>query len=172
MHAQPWYTRPWGLALIAFGAFVALTGLVWSPHVRLFERSVGLAREAEPLAGFTSLLVAVVALAAWGLSYKVYKQRKRADERTEWWRRVQDGVALVTGPDETFRASGFRLLKALGEESAVQLEDVELLRQLILDLQDDVRAPYKLVSPPERAERRIASYMSPLGEGDDQDDDR
>lgn len=116
--------------------------------------------------------MAVVALAAWGLSYKVYKQRERADERTEWWRRVQDGVALVTGPDETFRASGFRLLKALGEESAVQLEDVELLRQLILDLQDDVRAPYKLVSPPERAERRIASYMSPLGEGDDQDDDR
>lgn len=172
MHAQPWYTRPWGLALIAFGALVALTGLVWSPHVRLFERSVGLAREAEPLAGFTSLLVAVVALAAWGLSYKVYKQRERADARTEWWRRVQDGVALVTGPDETFRASGFRLLKALGEESAVQLEDVELLRQLILDLQDDVRAPYKLVSPPERAERRIASYMSPLGEGDDQDDDR
>lgn len=172
MHAQPWYTRPRGLALIAVGALVTLAGLVWSPHVRLFELSVGLAHEAEPLAGFTSLLVAAVALAAWGLSYKVYKQRERADERTEWWRRIQDGVALVTGPDETFRASGFRLLKALGEESAVQLEDVELLRQLILDLQDDVRAPYKLVSPPERAERRIASYMSPLGEGDDRDDDR
>lgn len=171
MHAQSWYTRPRGLALIVFGALVALIGLVWSPHVRLFERSVGLAREAEPLAGFTSLLVAAVALAAWGLSYKVYKQRERADARTEWWRRVQDGVALVTGPDETFRASGFRLLKALGEESAVPLEDVELLRQLILNLQDDVRAPYKLVSPPERAERRIASYMSPLGEGDDRDDD-
>lgn len=172
MHAQSWYTRPRGLALIAVGALVTLAGLAWSPHVRLFERSVGLAREAEPLAGFTSLLVAAVALAAWGLSYKVYKQRERADERTEWWRRVQDGVALVTGPDETFRASGFRLLKALGEESAVQLEDVELLRQLILDLQDDVRAPYQLVSPPERAERRIASHMSPLGEGDDRNDDR
>lgn len=70
MHVHPWYTRPRGLALIAVGALVTLAGLVWSPHVRLFEQSVGLAREAEPLAGFTSLLVAVVALAAWGLSYR------------------------------------------------------------------------------------------------------
>ena len=171
MHAQPWYTRRLLLALIVAIVLVTLAGLVWSPHVRLFERSVGLAREAEPLAGITSLLVAAVALAAWGLSDKVHKHRERADERTEWWRRVQDGVALVTGPDETFRASGFRLLRALGEEPAVQLEDVKLLRQLILDLQDDVRAPYKLVSPPERAERRIASYMSPLEEGDDRDDE-
>lgn len=147
-----------------------LVALSRHPDARLFERTVGLARAAQPLAAFTPLLVAAVALLAWLLSYQAHLQRERADERAEWWRRVQDGVALVTDPEERFRSTGFKLLADLSRtesDSVIPYDDVLLLREIIESLRDDVKAGHELST--EDAELQVR-MQEPAPSADEEDD--
>lgn len=149
-----------------------LVALSQHPDARLFERTVGLARAAQPLAAFTPLLVAAVALLAWQLSYRAHLQRERADERAEWWRRVQDGVALVTDPEERFRTTGFKLLADLSyiePNSRVPYRDVVLLREIIESLRDDVEAGQGASSEAAEPQRRIEEPAPTADEEDDHD---
>ena len=162
--------------LFAWAALLAIvTNLVaLSQHLdaRLFERTVGLARAAQPLAAFTPLLVAAVALLAWQLSYRAHLQRERADERAEWWRRVQDGVALVTDPEERFRSTGFKLLGSLvyiEPGRTVPYEDLVLLRDIVNSLRDDVEAGQEASSEAAEPQRRIEEPAPTADEEDDHD---
>ena len=161
------------LAILLLLAIVTiLVALSQHPDVRLFERTVGLARAAQPLAAFTPLLVAAVALLAWQLSYRAHLQRERADERAEWWRRVQDGVALVTDPEKRFRTTGFKLLAGLshfGTTSAVPYDDVVMLREIIKSLRDDVTAGQEASSEAAEPQSRMQEPAPSADEEDDHD---
>ncbi|WP_040561173.1 hypothetical protein [Kocuria palustris] len=155
------------LAIVAI-----LVELSQHPDVRLFERTVGLARAAQPLAAFTPLLVAAVALLAWRLSHRAHRQRERADERAEWWRRVQDGVALVTDPEERFRTTGFKLLADLSRtesNSVIPYKDVFLLWEIIESLRKDVTAGQEASSEAAEPQSRIEEPAPTADEEDDHD---
>lgn len=109
----------------------------------------GLAQWAEPLAPFAPFLVAIVAVAAWEISRRSLRQREladrhaliqreAADDRSQWWQRVESAVAMITNGDRAFSSSGFMLLQALINDPKIVDEDKKLLRKLITELAQDL----------------------------------
>lgn len=150
-----WRQRRW---MISTAVLLIIAVLCVIPSVRLHVRAVGLAQWAQPLATFTPLLLGAMAAIACRVAYRNYvvareqfehrraaddatlQQRRAADARAEWWRRVQSAIELVTSQDREFTASGFTLLYALADDVEVSFEDVETLRRIIGSLEEDVVA--------------------------------
>lgn len=145
VQGKGWWQKHWWWVLGVVGVLVVVLCIV--PQVRLHERMRGLAQWAEPLAGFTPLLTAAVAAAALvvGLhnlqvARRSLEQRRTADDRAEWWRRVQSAVDLVTAEDRTFSASGSQLLRGLLRDKKISREEVTLLEELTGSLEEGLAA--------------------------------
>ncbi|GAA4513571.1 hypothetical protein [Brevibacterium yomogidense] len=90
--------------------------------------------QAEPLAPFSTALVAAVAgIVAW----RSYRHRRFNDTRAEWWRRTQYGVELAVEDDAHKRAIGMRVLLAQAGEQGIFQRDRDLLQSLNDELRDE-----------------------------------
>lgn len=72
---KDWRRKHWGWVLGIGGAAVVVVFVVLSidPSVRLHEQVRGLAQWAQPLAGFTPLLIGAVAAAALVVGYRNFR---------------------------------------------------------------------------------------------------
>ncbi|MFB6575772.1 MULTISPECIES: hypothetical protein [Kocuria] len=146
---KDWRRKHWGWVLGIGGAAVVVVFVVLSidPSVRLHEQVRGLAQWAQPLAGFTPLLIGAVAAAALVVGYRNFRvarrsleQRQTADDRAEWWRRVQSAIDLVTAKDRKFSASGSQLLRSLLRDRKISPEEADLLEELTDSLEEGLAA--------------------------------
>lgn len=117
-----------------------------------------------------ALGVPVVALLGALVAFISYLQRRSADNRAEWWRRVQFGVELARENDRVGRNAGLELLTALiGPDKRVEPADAEMLRQisgtLVQELVDQWIPTETPTTPATRRRRRRRTRMSRPHEG-------
>lgn len=89
--------------------------------------------------GLGPLLTFAAALIAAKIAHRAYRQRKEADERAEWWRRVQWALEYASDPDAEKVRIGLRALNHLVDSSLANDDDKDMVRD-VLDEVIDVAA--------------------------------
>lgn len=79
----------------------------------------------------------LVGLVGSGVAYSSYRQRRHADRRAEWWRRVQFAVEMALSDDPETSRVGAELLGALGTIDEATSKDTRLLKQILRIIRDE-----------------------------------
>jgi hypothetical protein len=84
----------------------------------------------QTLAPYAPLLAAIIA--AW-IAWQTLKERSRADNQAEWWRRAQWAIdsSLSTDPDQA--EMGQKAIEVLGRSKLAAEEELELLKVATAD---------------------------------------
>ncbi|WP_460991171.1 hypothetical protein [Sinomonas soli] len=84
----------------------------------------------QTLAPYAPLLAAIIA--AW-IAWQTLKERSRADNQAEWWRRAQWAIdsSLSTDPDQA--EMGQKAIEVLGSSKLATEEELELLKVATAD---------------------------------------
>ncbi|MDQ0261929.1 hypothetical protein [Sinomonas atrocyanea] len=84
----------------------------------------------QTLAPYAPLLAALIAA---GIAWRTLKERSRADNQSEWWRRAQWAIdsSLSTDPDQA--ELGQKAIEVLGRSKLATDEELELLRVATAD---------------------------------------
>lgn len=87
----------------------------------------------------TRALLPVIALLAAFVAYKSYRQRRVADNRSEWWRRVSDAIELCTTSEEQVgRNTGMALMTHLLKDTTATQVDAKMLGDVVDSLIDEI----------------------------------
>lgn len=114
-----WHTALWLAAVVTV---IVLVGLVVWGLIDGWLRC--LAIWARPFAPFSTAAIALVASVIALLSYR---QRRHADNRAEWWRRVQAAIDLLTEDEKIGRRSGLVLMGHLFADNGPTKKDLRML---------------------------------------------
>lgn len=71
------------------------------------------------------------------VAYISYRQRRRADVRAEWWRRVQFAIEMACSDDAETSRIGTELLAALGKQGEATPNDMRLLAEILRIIRGD-----------------------------------
>lgn len=82
-----------------------------------------------------------VALIGAGVAFLSYLQRRKADMRAEWWRRVQFATSATVSEDVREGRIGDELLAALVEAEPATKPDKQLLLRILKATRGDVPQP-------------------------------
>lgn len=100
--------------------------------------------------------VLLTATAAF-IAFKTYQQRKRADDRAEWWRRVQFTVGLMLSNDSAERDAGMELMNHLWGIPDADPGDLEMIRNVArVVIEGIVEKTTGSLPPPEEQEPRCS----------------
>lgn len=73
----------------------------------------------------------VVGLVGGFVAYLNYRQKRRADIRAEWWRRVQFAIEMAFSDDPESSRVGTELLAALAKQRESTSNDTRLLEEIL-----------------------------------------
>lgn len=79
----------------------------------------------------------LVGLVGSGVAYSSYRQRRHADMRAEWWRRVQFAIEMALSDDPETSRVGAELLGVLGTIDEATAKDTRLLKQILRIIRDE-----------------------------------
>lgn len=85
------------------------------------------------------ILLPVVAVTAAVVAYLSYRQRRLADNRSEWWRRVASAIELcATAEDKIGRNTGMTLMNHLLKDPTATQADAAMLAEVANELIDEI----------------------------------
>lgn len=85
------------------------------------------------------MLLPLVAIGAAGVAYLSYRQRRLADNKAEWWRRVSRAIELcATSDDQVGRNTGLTLMNHLLNDPTTTQEDATMLAEAVDTLIDEI----------------------------------
>lgn len=86
-------------------------------------------------------LTPFVAVAAGLVALFNYRHRRKADNRAEWWQRVQYAIDLILQDGRrTGRNVGMRLIMDLSEDTSATQDDRDMLRGIVRPMIEEVAA--------------------------------
>lgn len=84
-------------------------------------------------------LLPLVAVGAAIIGWKSYHQRRLADNRAEWWRRVSNAIELcATADDQIGRNTGMTLMNHLLRDPTATQDDAEMLEEVVNTLINEI----------------------------------
>jgi hypothetical protein len=87
------------------------------------------------------MVLPIVAVVAAVVGYLSYRQRRLADNRAEWWRRVSRAIELcATAEDQIGRNTGMTLMNHLLTDPTTTQGDAEMLAEVVDSLIDEIVA--------------------------------
>lgn len=84
----------------------------------------------QTLAPYAPLLAALIA--AW-IAWRTLKERSRADNQSEWWRRAQWAIDASLSTDPDHAEMGQKAIEVLGRSKLATDEELELLKVATAD---------------------------------------
>lgn len=85
------------------------------------------------------MLLPLVAIVAAGVAYLSYRQRRLADNKAEWWRRVSKAIELcATAEDQVGRNTGMTLMNHLLTDPTTVQEDAAMLADVVDSLINEI----------------------------------
>lgn len=78
----------------------------------------------------TPALAALLAALASVVAYVTYRQRKLADDRAEWWRRVQYAMELVLSNSGKKTETGMQLLDHMSKDKRSLQADLDMIQDV------------------------------------------
>lgn len=93
----------------------------------------------QVLESIARMLLPLVAISAATVAFLSYRQRRLADNKAEWWRRVSRAIELcATAEEQIGRNTGMTLMNHLLTDPTTTQEDAAMLADAVDSLIDEI----------------------------------